>query len=302
MLCCRFNTLWEFFVLLTHEGFSLPSEIPSQYQNRITYSNQEKTWCLIKSAPHEVSTRTSKLFLQKSGIWICEGDCESFGGISPCVFGIPLTEKTLTTFETHRSELHHYLQSKLQCAWITSRVSYHGTSHEHYLGICAQGFKSSFGMLGTGVYLGSFWKACRFAARDQEYKFRDTPTVIRIVWTCKSEDILHFPRKIMYCLCSECYLRQEQKSFCGHTLDWQTHAKVYPEKTPREYVEGQDKRYYAGYLKPCKFPNSEKFITQNEEWVVNPSCIHRIAESVVLNLDSVEKPFYNPLQRNIQFL
>jgi len=183
-----------------------------------------------------------------------------------------------------------------------TRVAYHGTSYENYQGICAEGFKCSFGMLGTGVYLGSFWKACRFAARDQHYKFRETPSVLRVVWTCEDQDMLNFPRKIMYCFCADCSLRPEQRYFCGHTLDWQADAKIYPEKAPIDRVEGQGIRYWAGCLKPCKFPDSEKWVTHNEEWVLNPSCILRFAECATLNLDTVEQTHYNPLQRNIKII
>jgi hypothetical protein len=289
------QNFWELLVhvnpMKTH--MSLYKQIPDKYSERIL--KQCNSVYSIQSVPHLKSTRTNLELLQL-GIWICEGDCEAFGGVPPTLFGIPLGPEISRAFEMHKS----ILQSWSSSEWKRARVSYHGTSYENYLGICTLGLKSSFGMLGTGVYLGSFWKACRFAARDQEYKFREKPSVLRVVWTCKDEDVLHFPRQIMYCFCAECYLRPEQRSFCGHTMDWTPTAKVFPEKMPKDRKGGP--RYFAGFLKPCKFPDSNKFVTQNEEWVINSSCILRLAECVTLNLDSVAKPSYDPQQRDIKIL
>ena len=295
------RSFFEVLVFLEKETLVIPSVFPEKYKGRIiaSKSEAEDTLTLIESAAHCSSTRTNKLLL-KQGIWICEGDCESLGGVSPSVFGIALSVEAYIALKTHWDFLVQNYKGKESLK--KTRVAYHGTSYENYLGICTHGFKCTYGMLGTGIYLGSFWKACRFGARDQNYKFRDNPSVLRVVWTCEDQDMLQFPRKIMYCFCAECYLRPEQRSFCGHTLDWQADAKVFPEKMPVDRIEGQDTRYWAGSLKPCKFPESEKWVTQNEEWVLNPTCIIRLAECATLNLDSVEQTHYNPLQRNIKII
>ena len=292
------KTPQDFYELLVfYDGtvLDVPSTIPEKYTKRIEKSSDNVH--LIHSAPHSTSTKTN-LALLKQGLWICEGDCEDFGGVRASVFGIELSEEARLAFLAHKDLLLSWSSSPLR----KSRVAYHGTSYENYVSICQQGFLCSFGMLGTGVYLGSFWKACRFAARDQEYKFREKPTIVRVIWTCEDADVLHFPRKIMYCFCAECLKRPEQRSFCGHTMDWNSQARIFPEKVPVDRIPGQDTRYYAGFLKPCKYPDSNKFVTQNEEWVINPSCIIRLAECAILNLETVEKPHYDPLQRNIKIL
>ena len=289
------QTQHHFFELLVCKNgtsFELPQKVPEKYAQRILKS--QGNVYLIRSACHPISTLTN-LELLKEGIWICEGDCEEFGGVAASVFGIRLSSDAQNAFLNYKD----ILCSWSEHPWKKSRVAYHGTSFENYLGICASGFKCTFGMLGTGVYLGSFWKACRFAARDQEYKFREKPSVLRVVWSCEDHQILSFPRKIMYCFCAECYKRPEQRSFCGHAMDWSAEAKVFPENYS---VDRKDARYYAGYLKPCKYPDSQKFVTQNEEWVINPSCIIRLAECAILNLDTVEQAHYDPLQRNIEIL
>ena len=290
------HCFFELLVFLENDVLVLPSVFPEKYKSRILSTHGDSVVFLDSSA-HSSSTRTNRNLL-KQGIWICEGDCEPLGGVSPSVFGIPLSLEACKAFSTHNEAL----VQRSKVALKKTRIAYHGTSYENYLGICALGFKCTFGMLGTGVYLGSFWKACRFAARDQNYKFRETPSVLRVVWTCEDQDMLNFPRKIMYCFCGECYMRPEQRSFCGHTMDWQDDAKVFPEKVPVDRIKGQGTRYWAGSLKPCKFPDSDKWVTQNEEWVLNPTCIIRLAECATLNLDSVEQTHHNPLQRNIKIL
>ena len=287
---------WELFVHVDSGGtiVCLPNQMPPKYSDRILKNFKDVYW--IQSLSHASSTRTNLNSLKK-GVWICEGDCQSFGGIQPTLFGILLHYEIQTAFTIYKDILVSWSTN----SWVFSRVGYHGTSLENYEKICESGLKSSFGMLGTGVYLGSFWKACRFAVRDQEYKFRTNPSVLRVVWMCNDEDILTFPRKIMYCLCAECYMRPEQRSFCGHTMDW-TSEKIFPEKTVSDRVEGQGIRFWAGHLKPCKFPNSSKYVTQNEEWVLNPSTIVRLAECVIVDVNSVSKPHYDPKQRDIKIL
>lgn len=295
------KSFFELLVFLEKETLVLPSIFPEKYRDRIlkTHVLDKETLILIDSSAHSTSTRTNQSLLHQAGLWICEGDCESFGGVAPSVFGIPLSMEAIKAFKTYAKVLTQNYRGGEESLKKT-RIAYHGTSYKNYLGICYSGFKCTFGMLGTGVYLGSFWKACRFAVRDQNYTIREKPVVVRVLWVCEDQDLLNFPRKIMYCFCAECYRRPEQRSFCGHTMDWQADAKIFPEKVPNDRIQGQGTRYWAASLKPCVFPESKKNVTQNEEWVLNPTCIIRLAECATINLDSVELTQYNPLQRNIK--
>lgn len=49
------------------------------------------------------------------------------------------------------------------------------------------------GMLGAAVYLGTFWKATRFAARTQDYKIRDG-SVMRVLAFPQRDKIATLPK------------------------------------------------------------------------------------------------------------
>ena len=49
---------------------------------------------------------------------------------------------------------------------------YHGTARPTVKNILSEGLRPTYGMLGTAVYLGSFWKAFRFATFTQTYEKR----------------------------------------------------------------------------------------------------------------------------------
>jgi hypothetical protein len=285
----RFLDFWELLVILEDELWILPTLLPSKYESRIKAKNQrgQHTIVWVDSTRHAKPAFTCQKIV-KGGMWICQGDLVAFGGVSPCVFGIPLHPSI--TFEG--LELEQWALSKKHV-----RVAYHGTSRELFSTISESGLKCTFGMLGTGVYVGSFWKACRFACRGQDYVEKLHPTVFRVVWECAEDDILKFPRKFIdgFCLCAQCFGNPDQKSYCAHTADWEASSKHPPQKP---LYKGPWK---AGQLFPCKYP-SGKWATQNEEWVLNPSLIVALTEAVQINTTTVSGPHYDPIQRNIKFL
>jgi hypothetical protein len=304
MYIVRFQDFWEVFVVYKHATeleqlhelsqvkqantqscWTFPEEVPQKYKNRIIKSEQDFVW--VHSLRHTEPYYACRSTL-KDGLWICSDDFIPRGETFPAVFGCPLPP--LNPFET--SVLEQWAPSQCRI-----RVAYHGTSREAFCAIAASGFKSTFGMLGTGVYVGSFWKACRFAARDQLYQEREHPTVMRLLWKCNEEDILKFPRSLVdgFCLCAKCYSNPEQRVFCAHTYDWSANSSFPP---PKPFYRGPWK---AGQLLPCKYA-SGKWVTQNEEWVLNSSLIQGIAQAVQLDRTSISKPHYDPLQRNIKFI
>lgn len=192
-----------------------------------------------------------------NGFWITRDDLTPRGGVRS-VFGIPLDD----------------------IAWPVStsfvKVAYHGTALENIESIRKTSLRASFGQMGTGVYIGSFWKASRFAGRDQSYQFRKNPLVLRIL--CLRENMISFPR-LEECSCKLCEEKSpEQKRAAGHTLHYMD--------TCAELRLGQF--------------SSGKWITQNEEWVIPQSFILRISEGVELKKESIARPHYDPLQRDIE--
>jgi hypothetical protein len=153
-------------------------------------------------------------------------------------------------------------------------VGYHGTSEESWIKIRSSSLLPTFGQLGTGIYVGSFWKACRFAVRDQAYKFRKSPVVMRLLW--HSVSIQPFPW--LPCKCELCKEKPEEKAaVCAHETVWKDSAGCL---TPLQYSAG-------------------KWATQNEEWVIAPKCLLHQSLAVKIDTHSVEKSHYDPLQRNI---
>jgi hypothetical protein len=287
MFIVRFQDYWEVLVLYDAKHWKLPSEIPAKYLSRVLKRDQTELFVWVHSIRHtDPYYASSSTF--KDGLWICKDDFTARGGVPPSVFGCPISAK---------NPCDHSILEQWSPTLCHIRVAYHGTSREAFHSIATHGFNNTFGMLGTGIYVGSFWKACRFAARDQQYQEREQPIVIRLLWKCREEDILKFPRSFEdgFCLCSKCYGNPEQKAFCAHTYDWSANSSFPP---PKPFYRGSWK---AGQLLPTKYP-SGKWATQNEEWVLNASLIQGIAQAVQLDRSSIARPHYDPLQRNITFV
>ena len=286
MFLFRFNLFWEVLVFLNDTEFVFPPEIPAKYKRRCRQRNGNILW--IASERHKDPYYTNRTSL-KEGMWICQDDFTPRGNVAPTVFGISLPPNP---FIESLPILNSWSLTTLHV-----RVAYHGTSKESFKEIVHSELKCTYGMLGTGIYIGSFWKACRFAARDQLYQEREHPTIMRILWACEDSDILHFPRSFLdgYCLCARCYLTPEQKPFCAHVADFTRNAKFPPEKPLFKGV------WKAGQLLPCKYP-SGKWVTQNEEWIINPSLLLGIQQAIELDKSTIARPHYDPLQRNIGVL
>jgi hypothetical protein len=188
-----------------------------------------------------------------NGIWLSYGDSFLYGGVSPTVFGIPLSKS---------------LQDFLQTLLSPFIVLYHGTDEINFENICQQKLLPTQGQLGQGVYVGSFWKACRFACRTQDYQIRENPLVFRL-----------YARNI--------YSQKYPPKFPCSKLDCIDHSKIWESGNCGRLLVGQ---YADG-----------KWITKNEEWVYHPDDIF-LADASRIDISSVDKPNYNPFQRNILIL
>ena len=252
----------EVLAFLKNGVLDLPEEIPQRFHGRVEKRGGS---FYVSSLPHAKPWITNSSSLQVNGIWLCGGDAEARGGVEPRVFGLCLSTRLLEVLR------------RMPCEW---RVLYHGTGAECHQGIATLGFLASAGQLGFGVYLGTFWKACRFAGRDQEYKLRDHPLVYRVL-TNKVEEVL-YPRRQWRCECDKCRLLEETRaSACDHWKTWE--------------------RGKCGRLLILKYPDGG-WTTQNDEWVLSREDIVRVCEAVVLDKTSIHGPHYDPQQRDIRIL
>ena len=248
----------QLLVVLRDGEWTLPPTLPTRYKDRAVF---DKEWH-VKSESHGKTTRCGTVSFY-NGMWATRDDSTSLGG-SPTIFGRPIEFRVLHRLKALRHEGDEV------------RVAYHGTSGEAYKSIRKSSLNPTRGQLGIGVYVGSFWKACRFAARDQNYAWRAEPTVIRVLWTCDS--ILTFPLEA--CTCDSCFSKPPVKrSVCRHGWEWKRQAGFLP---VGQYDDGT-------------------WITRNEEWCIDPQSILQLAEAVVLDSATVNGPHYDPLQRDIRF-
>ena len=250
--------------------FDLPDKIPERFQHRIQSSSQSRV--LVSSLPHVKPVLSNTSSFEQCGIWLCAGDAEPRGGVPELgvaaissVFGIPLTSRLIAALQTLACDV---------------RVVYHGTGEENFASISLVGLYMTFGQLGTGVYLGSFWKACRFAGRDQDYKRRDSPLVLRVLVRTVSEVL--YPRPGHACACVLCEKKsRDRAAACDHSKTW----------TGGSCGTLLLKRYEDG-----------AWITKNEEWAYARADILRIAEAVRLDKETISGPHYDPLQRDIRIV
>jgi hypothetical protein len=204
-----------------------------------------------------ISPQSPKIYslddLHRNGIWLSKADAISYGNVPPTAFGIKLSQPLIETLQTLASPF---------------LVMYHGTDETNFEMICQKKLLPTYGQLGYGVYVGSFWKACRFACRTQDYLFREKPLVFRLY--VRNIPTQKYPAKFP-CARSDCI---------DHTKIWN--------------------RGRAGQLLIGQYSDG-KWITKNEEWVFHPDDIF-LSDAARINLLTVDSPNYNPYQRNIKIV
>lgn len=252
----------ELLAFLRGELLDLPEEVPARLEGRV---RDVLGTTIAFSLPHAKPWLSSRASLEKNGIWLCGGDARARGGVEPRVFGIPLSRRLLAAL------------GKLPCEW---RVLYHGTGAEAHASISMLGLLASAGQLGHGVYLGSFWKACRFAGRDQDYCLREQPIVYRVLARRVAQ--LFYPRDGWKCECPRCEkLEVSRAAACDHGRTWSS---------------GE-----CGRLLCTQYADGG-WTTRNEEWCYARNDVIRLCEAMPLDKTSINGPHYDPLQRDIRIL
>ena len=259
---------YELYVQLQSNTLDFPQVLPLRFQTRATLLADGAYE--VRSAAFSTSTDTNIASLAANGIWITKSDAVARGNTQPCVFGIPLTSRVIEALLLFPSSNVH--------------VAYHGTSLEAWKSIASsKTLRASEGQMGIGVYLGSFWKACRFALRDQAYAWRPSNRVMRVLFYAKHFDL--YPKPSRWCTCSKYCTGKtvEKASACDHLRDWQADA------------------YDAATLQVGQFTDGT-WITRNEEWVVKPQNILRLGEAVSIDQSSACQSHYDPLQRDLKIV
>lgn len=119
-------------------------------------------------------TITPELKTADGYVWSFKGDFLPTGGIpsqipdSITIYGLPIDPMVVN--------------SSLIADLQPSRILYHGGTQRAFKEIMATGFEESRdGQFGCGVYLGSYWKAKRFALASSDYKqLHPDPVIMRV--------------------------------------------------------------------------------------------------------------------------
>lgn len=161
--------------------------------------------------------------IHKDGAWIAYSDCVPCLG-PPTVssfFGVPIDPLVWADLSRHLRDLYKACPPvwSLDDQW-DPYVVYHGTARDSVAPILETGFRPSFGMLGTAVYFGSFWKAFRFATMTQDYAKRPG-AILRVfgVWPRMTFRTATDER----CACSKCNGRVP---LADHHASWSDRGAV----------------------------------------------------------------------------
>lgn len=257
------NKLWIEYLFVPNENkLMLPKSLPKRYNKRIITQNDFDVE--VKSLHSDIHQHITNYDLNNcKGIWLLVNDCQNnqFMNIEF------LKEDSLSVINFDTQNCYDKFEHPLSL--------YHGTSSD-LLQSCTVNLNPSDGMLGYGIYLGTFWKASRFATRDQNHTIRNGSILRYIVFPTQ---IIEFPRINWICHCLKC----KNNNWASNVSDHETKWKLIGD---------------AAHALPTKGLNegSNKWVLKNEEWCVN--CPILLTHTANINLNTIE-PHYDPYQRNI---
>lgn len=153
----------------------------------------------VRSTGFPCDEITSDKLKKSSGIWIVSNDCvpkgenkfENIPGKAQ-FYDLEIMEKDA-----------NFILKLCSRVWPGSQAYplslYHGTAKIKREGIVHNGgLQETFGMLGDAVYLGTFWKASRFAAFDKKYHAQEGEVFRTLVFV---KEFQEFPLEHWACFC-----------------------------------------------------------------------------------------------------
>jgi hypothetical protein len=282
-------------VLVMGQPLASPSSVPSRYAQRSAKVGEVGGRAVyeVSSAVFAQPVQLNAASLETQGIWIVPADARPMGAIPDD--GVPSAVAVLGIALAHSEQ---ELQKVCACVHAANStpdcVLYHGTSTTAWPSIQASGLQHSQGMLGAGVYLGSFWKAARFAARTQTYQLREQgeALVARVYCFCPVLDDWTTRTETYACACAECSRARalggaalERSVFTDHESRWALNAEC------------------SGVHMPSRKSRVDPslWIVRNAEWCLRAACC-RVQNAALLDMQSVVRERYDPLQRSQRIL
>lgn len=299
----------------------LPHELPARFGGRALRTDvirrcgngvtEETTAVAVASAAFDcIQHVTWGGIVAGSGVWIVADDCSPRGAFAPAGvaarvqwMSVPVDEGDATLLRS----LHGTIRA---LAGISPDAPdplslYHGTATAAVPAISASGLLATHGMLGEGVYVGTLWKAARFASMTQAYEPRPG-AVLRVL--CFATKFAELPRPSWACACERCTPHSEpvapltssgtveagaRASGLGLSATICDHASVWA----REGWDGAHARVSDVPVGTCR-DGTPKYLLRNEEWVIRPSLVvpSHVAEVDAATLSS-GGVHYEPLHR-----
>jgi len=264
----------EYYFEINSNRLCLPQTMPIRFQNR---SRECSVGFEVFSANFNEPIKISQSSIES--VWLCKFDCERSGDI--------LDEKigkrqffNVTIDEESAKKVLEQSNSKNEPICV-----YHGTSEINKNSIVKDLILTpTNGMLGSAIYVGTFYKACRFAMYDQAYERRKCGYIFRLLAFPKS--IVVFPRDGWICNCETC--KNFNRPISDHNGEWKkygdcAHAKI---STSKEI---------------CK-NGSPKMDLRNEEWALNHTVLQIIVQYAEFDQDSFRENHYDPYNRSVKIL
>ena len=224
----RVPSFIEFYVNYQNGQLSLPRETLERFGSRILQAPQPLGAYVLIPVESKASgpTKKTNANIINDGAWITHSDTIARGAyahgavLTPgraIYFGVPIDPEL--EFSIDIKKIYDALIWPDCFIQNEPYVMYHGTSRTSVPQIIKDGLRPSYGMLGTAIYLGSFWKAFRFATLTQEYLKR--PGAIMRIYV--------FPKKLPLiktsmsdvCKCVDCS-NSKKGQMCDHLGLWQS--------------------------------------------------------------------------------
>lgn len=273
----RERTFIEYLLVFSNEILENPSCLPDRYSDRIELVSTINgiQCCKVRSAFSELQLVSRKSLLAGNGVWIVSDDCTPRGGFEHVSHRI-----TFLTFDIDLSTAKDILLVDRELGFTSPLSLYHGTDRSYVSSIIARGLSPSYGMMGRAIYLGTLWKAARFAILGQNYEKRKG-SIFRVLSFPTST--AKFPREGWICRCKKCLETQWARTIVDHEGHWQLdHDCAHVQATRGEgfFADG-----------------SPKYLLKNEEWAILPKTL-----CIATHCAQVEDSYgehYDPLQRNI---
>lgn len=273
--CWKQYTFFEFLVHANQFCLEFHCDLDSRYKSRIDncfsyYLDGNEIRCIhVKSSMHSFAQNINK---ETKSVWIVKHDFEKKGEFIPenimaraQFMGFSISEQSCYIMD----KVYSYILSKHPNVNISPLSLYHGTNALQE--IIANGYQQTFGMLGNGVYLGTVWKALRFAFFGKLYERNEIGYILRnLVFT---ENLHVLPNTNWKCNCCNSLISD-------HVSIWKS------------------KNFDGVHARQCtELKLNNKCDLRNEEWIILPEKILISSWSKMINLHQQ----YNPLNRVVSF-